>query len=152
MSRYARDELERRFLLNGDPPPAISTSIIIDRYLHNTRLRLRRMETVGQIVFKLAKIEDLAPGQKRLTNLYLEPGEAELLAALPAAEVRKIRRRVVHEGRLWAVDCYEGGLRIAETEHDPDDQIELPPWVGREVTADAAFSGWALAKRYSETL
>jgi CYTH domain-containing protein len=45
---------------------------------------------------------------------------------------------------MWEVDVYEGileGIVVAEVELDREDrQLELPTWVGEEVTGDERYS------------
>jgi len=101
---------------------------------------------VDGIVWKLAKIEDIEPGVKRITNLYLSREEFDLLATLPAREARKERSRVDHQGVQWAIDIYESGVIICEVEIEPEDQIAIPDWCGEEVTGNPGYSGFALAE------
>lgn len=75
---------------------------------------------------------------------------AELLARLPAGRrLEKTRYRVEHAGAVWDVDVFGGplaGLILAEIELDREDQpVVLPPWVEREVTADARYRNSRLA-------
>ena len=70
----------------------------------------------------------------------------ERLAARPAIE--KTRHYVRDAGRLWEVDVFEGenaGLIIAETElHAITERLELPDWLGPEVTDDPRLTNNAL--------
>jgi CYTH domain-containing protein len=73
------------------------------------------------------------------------------LCSLPGAQIiRKIRFEIRHhDGLVWSVDRFQGanaGLVIAEVElDDPDQTIELPPWVGAEVTLDRRYGNSRLA-------
>lgn len=141
--KYAKLERERRFLLAAEPPTPEETRTIEDRYILGTHLRLRRVsgETT---VLKLGKQEDLEPGVKRVTTIYLTEGEFAVLAALPASAVSKTRATFLHGERRWAVDTYPDGTRIAETE----EEIEgLPTWVGEEITGCHEWTGAALASK-----
>lgn len=57
--------------------------------------------------------------------------------------VEKIRYRVPFGGRIWEVDEFGGanrGLLVAEVELDAaDDAVDLPGWVGAEVSADPRY-------------
>jgi CYTH domain-containing protein len=141
-SKYARDEYERRFLLGADLPACCDRREIVDRYIEGTRLRLRNLGGT----LKLAKIEDLAPGHKKLTNIYLTEAEAAVFRTLRAKEVRKTRYTVVHRGKSWSIDEFESGLRIAEVEHQRGEKIDLPDWCGEEITGRAEYSGWSLSQ------
>jgi CYTH domain-containing protein len=74
----------------------------------------------------------------------------EMLSRLAAGgTVEKTRHRVPHAGRVWEVDEFAGDnapLVLAEVELERvDDPVELPPWVGREVTEDGRYTNAALA-------
>jgi len=81
----------------------------------------------------------------------LKLAEAEALIGLREGSVlQKTRFRAPHEGRTWEVDVYAGdneGLVIAEIElvHEAD-EVELPPWLGREVTGAAQYYAARLAR------
>ena len=57
--------------------------------------------------------------------------------------LEKIRHYVPHRGLTWEIDVYEGlleGVVIAEVELDRAERVlELPDWVGREVTGNAKY-------------
>jgi adenylate cyclase len=54
------------------------------------------------------------------------------------------------DGLLWEVDEFEGvhsGLIIAEVELESEDQIvQLPEWLGEEITGDNSWSNWSLSQ------
>ena len=94
VGKYARAEIERRFLLAGVPEgeEVLAVRRIDDRYLDGTRLRLRRMAEVGGPTE--LKLTQKLPGARRsigrqgaLTTIYLSEAEYAALAALPAAEL-----------------------------------------------------------------
>jgi CYTH domain-containing protein len=57
--------------------------------------------------------------------------------------IEKTRYRIEHRGLVWDVDEFAGenaGLVIAEVELESEEQaIELPEWVGDEVTGDPRY-------------
>ena len=63
--------------------------------------------------------------------------------------IEKVRYRVPHDGLVFEVDVFAGpldGLVIAEVELEAADQaVDLPPWVGDELTHDKRFSNSALS-------
>jgi len=67
----------------------------------------------------------------------------------PGPIIEKTRYRVPHGGRIWEVDVFARraeGLVMAEVElPSPDEPLDLPAWVGREVTDDPRFRNSALA-------
>jgi CYTH domain-containing protein len=159
-NKYAQIERERRNLLRQLPATLRDSNDyvrIIDRYLPQSALRLRRMESPNGalISLKLARkwvTPGLSPEKTVITNLYLTVTEYELLARLPAATLRKRRYSLLHERRRYSVDQFEGpleGLVLAELhllpEMGPAAGRPLPGCV-REVTAEANFGGGRLAQ------
>jgi CYTH domain-containing protein len=122
--KYARFELERRWLLAGLPAGADSGSLLVDRYIEGTRLRVRRAEPPHS-QYKLSQKE--APGSSDyavtvITTMYLTPEEYEILSVLPGRELRKRRH---HLGR-YSIDVFGGeltGLILAETEFQSEEEM-----------------------------
>ena len=76
-----------------------------------------------------------------------------LLALCVGGLIDKRRHLVEHAGLTWEVDGSSATRRpgLAEVELDSADQaIELPDWVGAEVTDDARYYNVALASHYSQ--
>jgi CYTH domain-containing protein len=157
--KYARFELERRFLVARVPERAAEGRgwLISDRYIKNTRLRLRRMEPIhgGETIFKLGQKEVPFPpdfSRTTITNIYLSPNEYAVLSELDAHELHKVRHPVEYRGRMFSVDVFDmdlTGLVLAEVSfeavEETGQQIDLPAWAGREVSNDIRFTGGALA-------
>jgi len=140
---------------------AVSATLIEDRYLAGTRLRLRRMTPVGggPARCKLGqKVRpDLAePGLVLHTTMYLTAAEHAGLSGLPGAELRKVRHGLLIGGRQFGVDVFEGrhaGLVLVETElAGPDDAVAAPAFAGAEVTGEERFTGGWLAFAPAEAL
>ena len=156
--KYARIELERRWLVDTAARPALDgawMTLIEDRYIDGTRMRLRRMSRpdLGEVKWKLTKkyeCEDPAAGP--IVTSYLTEREHDVLAALPARARRKRRYHLPIGGRFWSLDVFEGtlvGLELVETE--ANDEAELaalvpPDWATKEVTHDARYQCGALAQ------
>lgn len=74
---------------------------------------------------------------------------AAMLRLCRTPPLAKKRHEIVHAGRLWQVDVFEGplaGLIVAEVEMEsPDAPLVLPDWVGREVTEDRRYRNSFLA-------
>ena len=155
--KYARIEFERRWLVDATARPALpqaSVTLIRDRYISGTRLRLRRMErrSRDEIVWKLTKKYECAdPSERPIVTTYLTEAEYNVLCMLPALEMTKRRLHTEHDGNWWSVDLFDGalkGLEIAESEADDTFSLAAlspPPWVLREVTDLAQWQGGALA-------
>jgi adenylate cyclase len=58
--------------------------------------------------------------------------------------------KISNDGLMWEIDEFEGslaGLILAEVELDSQDQVvEIPSWVGMELTGLGNWSNAALAK------
>ncbi|MFT3787772.1 MAG: hypothetical protein QM770_16645 [Tepidisphaeraceae bacterium] len=159
-SDYARLERERRWRPKEMPDslPASTRRVLIeDRYLIDTRLRLRRItggEGLTELKFGLKELvnpDDYAHAW--MTNLYITSNEFEILRTLPAHAIRKTRYRVrLDEGLRVAIDVFEGpltGLVIVEGEFDSDASLKgfkAPDWFGKEVTGDIRYTGGWLAE------
>jgi CYTH domain-containing protein len=148
--RYARLELERRFLLSTVPGESARRLRLWDRYIHGTRLRLRRQQSDDGTVFhKLTQKVPRPDGRPGLvTTMYLDEAEYRAMAALPADALRKVRLSVPP----FAVDLFGGplaGLVIGEVEFDQEaarDAYRPPPdVVVREITGDRRLTCAALA-------
>jgi CYTH domain-containing protein len=156
-SKYARIEIERRFLLEGVPEAAevLAINEIADRYLDGTRLRLRRMARVGgptqlKLTQKLPDPDGARQGA--LTTIYLSEAEHAAFAQLPAATLSKSRLSIAPYG----VDVFHGeleGLYLAEAEFATmEDAAALVPaaFCRAEVTADQRFTGGELVRASGE--
>ena len=95
--KYARVELERRWLVDPAARPALDgchCTLIEDRYIEQTRMRLRRMSRPGwdKTKWKLTKKYDTErPEARPIVTTYLTEAEHALLAALPALPMTKRR-------------------------------------------------------------
>ena len=149
-SRYARPEIERRFLLAGMPDGEVLKTVDIeDRYLDDTRLRLRRQaQRGGAVVFKLTQKPPRQGAYGELTTLYIAEHEHALLAALPAAALRKARLSIAPYG----IDVFAApldGLVLAEVEFGSEAEAQAfrpAAFCRAEVTADERFTGASLVR------
>lgn len=155
--RYARIEWERRWLVDRPKRPPLDgqwMTIIEDRYINGTRMRLRRMTRpdLGETKWKLTKkYETRDPSARPIVSSYLTAGEYEVLRALPARMLTKRRYHLPLRGRYWSLDVFEGALLGLETvECEAEDEaslaaLEAPDWVLREVTHLPQWQCGALA-------
>jgi CYTH domain-containing protein len=151
--KYARVEWERRFLLKQIPKDAEITQVrfIVDRYIQDTRLRLRQIsDRHGEVVFKLTqKIPEQAAGGRQglITNFYVSKDEFDIVATLPAKILTKTR----HSLPPFGIDVFEGalkGLIVAEAEFNSAEEavaLQSPAFSIGEVTNDLRFCGGSLA-------
>lgn len=157
---YARPERERRFLLSAPPADLMEPRHIVDHYIENTRLRLRKVTGEGPPVYKLGqkvRPKEDDPSVVMLTNIYLSTQEYERLLTLPAAVIRKMRYSFDLGQHPYVVDVFEDRLRglvLSEEEIGEQTGHGLPqlPGLVAEVTADDRFSGGALAHAGNESI
>lgn len=160
VSKYARVERERRYLLS-DLPEGLTRADhhqqITDNYLTGTRLRLRKVRDPRTNKWVVKFTQKFAPNpddlsRTMITNTYLNPIEADMLAIFEANEIRKNRYPFEFDGRKFSVDMFLGdlfGLVLAEASFETDAEMESfpkPPFALAEVTNNEIFSGGKLSQ------
>src|SRR5882762_4971505 len=113
-SKYARIERERRYLLQ-DMPEGLTRADdhqqITDNYLTGTRLRIRKVRDPRSNKWVVKFTQKFAPDPADLsrtviTNIYLNPREADTLAVFEANEIRKNRYYFDFKGQRFSVDMF----------------------------------------------
>lgn len=147
-------EIERKFLVNASLwQPQGQASHYRQGYLCIDEERALRVRIAGQSAWltlkgrlpgqSIARLEyeypiPLADAQQMLDRLCLWP------------PIDKVRYKIRHGRHLWEVDIFAGansGLMIAEVELEhPNEAVELPAWVGREVSDDSRYSNASLSQ------
>ena len=125
-------------------------TVITDRYLRDSRLRLRRaQDPSGAVIYKLTqKIQGPNATERLVTTAYLNEGEYQRLSTLDADVIEKVR----HPFGPYGIDVFSGrllGLVLAELEATPGERAMAsapPPGSVCEVTSDDRFSGGALVR------
>ncbi len=148
--KYARVELERRFLLADVPGEVTRRVRIVDRYISGTRLRLRHLAwDDGSVFYKLTQKVPRPDGRPGLiTTMYVNAGEFDTLSALPGRLLRKTRLSVPPFG----VDLFDeplSGVLIGEVEFATEDAMaafEPPASAVVEITGDRRLTCAALAE------
>jgi CYTH domain-containing protein len=155
LPKYAQLENERRFLIAKCPDLSKTEfRVIEDLYISGSRLRLR-MVTHNEnhaSEFKLCKKYPTTEALSGpIVNVYLTASEHMMLAQLGGTRLRKRRYRLKFAAKTFVLDIFEdnlAGLMLAEVEAASINElqsIELPTWVGREVTLDPFFRGGNLS-------
>lgn len=138
-------EIERKFLVSGTGWQDSSRV---------TRFRQGYLSTEPERSVRVRLAEDRA--FLTIKGKSVDAERAEYEYPLPVADavelldelclkplIEKDRYLVRHAGLTWEVDVFLGanaGLVLAEVELESADQeIDLPPWVGTEVTSDRRF-------------
>lgn len=153
-SKYSRIEYERRFLVSpktdwkqfAEP----FSKIYDDKYLSNTRLRLRTLtdtDTGRQLIKLTKKFESDSAYYRMLTSIILSPEEYQIFDALAGFRLKKERHYHNYQNQVFSIDVFEGeleGLILCETEQDSLKDLmaaEFPVYAQREVTEDIFFTG-----------
>lgn len=144
-------EIERKFLVSGEGwRDGAQAEALRQGYLPGGRVSVR-VRVAGPRGFLTLK--SAAAGLVRAEYEYeipLRDAEALLDEFCEGPVLEKVRYSVLVHGRVWTVDVFAGdleGLRLAEVELDTADQdVTLPPWIGREVTGDARYLNSSLAR------
>jgi adenylate cyclase len=145
-------EIERKFRVRGDgwKRHVVRARRLRQAYLtRNERISLRvRIDNdeAATLTIKTAR----SGIQRNEYEVSIPVADArELMEQREGAVVSKTRHIVRNGGLNWEVDVFDGensGLVIAEIELDRADRaIELPSWIGEEVTDDRRFYNAELA-------
>lgn len=147
-------EIEHKYLVKGDYK-TLSTSAahIVQGYLaangHGATIRIRIRDEKAFLTIKGPSSSD---GLERSEFEYPIPeaDAREMLKLCSAGRIEKLRHLVPWKGHTVEVDEFldeNAGLVVAEIEvGSADEPIELPPFIGREVTGDPRFYNSQLSK------
>jgi len=139
-------EIERKFLLaNDDWKSSVTRRIRIRDGLiasnNGNKARVRIADSNATITLKSRR-----RGPIRTEFEYAIPysDAVEILQTMCDGRVLdKVRHVITHAGSLWHVDVYEGildGVVLAEVElQHADQKLDLPGWIGKEVTGDPRY-------------
>lgn len=145
-------EIERKFLLKNDnwKTQFTSRTIIKQGYLNTQKERTVRVRIFGTKGFLTIKGKTV--GMTRLEYEYEIPlQDATELLQLCEKPIIEKERFILPQGSLkWEIDIFEGGnagLQMAEIElTDENEKVEIPDWVGEEVTMDGRYFNSSLVK------
>jgi CYTH domain-containing protein len=147
-------EIERKFLVTDDSYKSMAhhSDRIAQGYIcrqsgNSTRVRVR-----GEKGFLTIKGPSLDGGLSRFEwEKEIPVNEAwELMKLCHCATIDKTRYLVDYKGHTFEVDEFYGdneGLVVAEIElNDKEEDFELPPFIGKEVTGDAKYYNSSLTR------
>lgn len=146
-------EIERKFLVTGDGWKALarSSSLLRQGYLSSNAKATVRVRSWDDERAALT-LKGRTSGMTRAEYEYEIPmHDAREMLEMARPHVLEKRRHLVPFGGLtWEVDVFEGrheGMVIAEVELTSEDQtVELPDWVGTEVTDDDRYYNASLSR------
>ena len=140
-------EIERKFLVKGEAFKAMATEklVMVQAFLSTDpkrTVRVRKIEDQGWLTIKGISGEDGTTRREWEFPISGQEAGTLLEICLPGA-IRKTRYRVPFKDLLFEVDEFHDlnqGLVLAEVElTDAAQKISLPPWIGQEVTGNAAY-------------
>jgi CYTH domain-containing protein len=149
-----RTEIERKFLVRGDGwrRAGAKAKPIHQGYLYaddDISIRVRRTGEHAYLTVKGTQV-----GATRAEYEYEIPvGDAQdmLKSLCQPPLIEKVRHSLVRGDVTWEIDVFEGanaGLIVAEVELESEDQrLDLPEWIGQEVTDDPRYLNANLAKK-----
>ena len=147
-------EIERKFLLKDDGWRKLAT--------RQTNIRQAYLALGGKATIRVRVKDDgaarltIKSRSAKLRRLELEypiaTADAEALIALRrGAVIEKTRHIVPYAGATWEIDVFAGdnaGLIIAEVELPHENaHLELPPFIGAEVTGRTQYYNSSLVAR-----
>lgn len=155
-----KQEIERKFLVDGDYRPLVYKSIhIVQGYLNTApgkTVRVRTKGGKGYLTIKGKANANRNPQDGSISGFArfewekeIALSEAEDLLRLCGDEViDKTRHLVEYGGHIIEIDEFHGlndGLTVAEIELEREDEpFEKPSWLSEEVTDDPRYYNSAL--------
>lgn len=142
-------EIERKFLVpSSSKLPRVRGQVLQQGYLAQgaATVRIRVTDDRAWLTIKGPSV-----GARKPEYEYPIPRQdaLDLLGLEGVFQLSKMRFQVRHGRHIWDVDVYHGplaGLVTAEVELTREDEaVELPPWVGREVTGERRWDNDMLA-------
>ncbi|MBL1173711.1 CYTH domain-containing protein [Pantanalinema sp. GBBB05] len=145
-------EIERKFLVIGDDWRTLADGVAYSQgYIAKTEGRVVRVRIAGEHGY--LTIKGATQGITRSEYEYVIPIEdaREMLHTLcDRPLIEKTRYKIEQSGLVWEVDEFAGdnqGLIMAEVElSDANQAIDLPSWIGEEVSHDPRYYNSNLVK------
>lgn len=145
-------EIEKKFLVKSFEWKNQAAGVAYRQgYLSTVKERTVRVRTVGEKGF--LTIKGLTVGVTRSEFEYEIPAadaNAMLNDLCERPLIEKNRYKVAHAGLTWEIDEFFGenkGLVVAEVElQDEHQKIELPAWIGEDVSGDPRYFNANLIK------
>ncbi|MEH2076001.1 MAG: CYTH domain-containing protein [Nostoc sp.] len=145
-------EIERKYLVRGDSWRGLAEgSVYRQGYIATQDKTTVRIRIVGEKSYLTIKGPSIK--YSRLEFEYPIPVKdaQEILETLCERPfIEKVRYKIEFGGLIWEIDEFDGvnkGLILAEVElNDENQQIEVPNWIGQEVSDDSRYFNSNLVK------
>jgi CYTH domain-containing protein len=138
-------EIERKFLVTSDAwREGASVTPIWQGYIFATPEKSVRVRTKGDLGFITIKSRRSGSGTNEFEYEIPVSDAKEILdAACEHPIIEKLRFERQDHGHRWEIDVFKAanaGLIVAEVElESANEPVELPDWVGEEVTSDPRY-------------
>ena len=139
-------EIERKFLLANDgwKSQVVRRLHIRDGLIANNNGNKARVRIADADATITVKSRRRGPIRTEFEYAIPYSDALEILQTMCDGRVLdKVRHFIPYAGLLWHVDVYEGifsGVVLAEVElQHADQELDLPPWIGNEVTNDPRY-------------
>jgi len=139
-------EIERKFLVDRKKwsllakPPGTE---YLQGYLSIDEEKVVRVRVAGDKGFLTIKGKSETFSHPEFEYEIPVDDATELITQYTVSRVEKTRTRIPAGKHVWEVDEFHGeneGLLMAEIElESPDDQFNMPEWLGKEVTSDHRY-------------
>ena len=144
-------EIERKFLVVSDDYKLNAKSVDIKQaYLSIDKNMAIRVRVEGIHVSINIKSKKSDRVNHEFEYVVPQDEAQSLIKMSPYPIIEKTRHIVGYEGKTWEIDEFHGdntGLTMAEIElDDENEEFQLPPWIGEEVTSDYRYLNSNLAK------
>jgi len=147
-------EIERKFLVKGEFRNFVEKSVRIRQgYISSVPERSVRIRIMNDRGFQAIKGETNSSGKSRYeweTEIPVTEAE-ELLNICEPGLIEKTRHLVKYGKHIFEIDEFYGennGLILAEIElKSESENIEMPDWIGEEVTGDPKYYNVMLTKK-----
>lgn len=144
-------EIEKKFLLKNDSWRKDATGELYRQgYITSSPVvvRIRTAGAKGFITIK-GQLKNISRAEYEY-GIPLEDANEMLDALCEKPLISKTRYQVFYAGRKWEIDEFYGenqGLILAEVEiENENDKVEIPDWIGEEVTHDRRYYNSNLVK------
>ena len=138
-------EIERKYRVVGDQWRRLGTgSEFRQGYLSTVKERTVRVRVIGEQGYLAVKGITVAATRTEFEYEIPVADAALMLDELCQQPIiEKTRYRIDHGGLSWEIDEFDGanrGLVVVEVElEDANQEIDLPDWVGEDVTDDPRY-------------
>ncbi|AFY35005.1 CYTH domain-containing protein [Calothrix sp. PCC 7507] len=145
-------EIERKFLVNGDSWREIAEGCVYCQgYISTQKTVTVRIRIAGNQGYLTIKGPSVKYSRSEFEYSIPVQDAQEMIDTLcDRPLIEKTRYRIEFGGLTWEIDEFDGvnqGLIIAEVElSDEEQQIELPTWIGEEVSDDPKYFNSNLVK------